>query len=379
MSSPRATHVFGPELHGEVRGQPWSHWDVWFCLVAVLDHDGDLAALEQVLVAELTPGPTARSTFEAKLSHLQDLHDRLVAAGLTPADLFTADLLADKALVAKARKKLRDRHFDGRAKTKAMHDTPEVRLTRLARYGRWPTFPCDPAPFYAHFRSQVEVRDAISERRSFGAVTQMERKLDTLNRPKLTDPQRLALHRAFHTAALELADRADDSCGVIGEMRSQAWRYYLELDWACCGMQPEDYWADLCSLVVTEQYGLGHREQALPWTRVPPTQESLVEGLLSSLESQCRSGHLTYAAEEARRQQAWLAVGTRSIDRFIEVAGRLGTDHWAEIEALAEGAMRTGGRTVAIGVFQAADRPGRHRDHLRKICLTITGTELGEA
>ena len=171
MSSPRATHVFGPELHGEVRGQPWSHWDVWFCLVAVLDRDGDLAALEQVLVAELTPGPTARSTFEAKLSHLQDLHDRLVAAGLTPADLFTADLLADKALVAKARKKLRDRHFDGRAKTKAMHDTPEVRLTRLARYGRWPTFPCDPAPFYAHFRSQVEVRDAISERRSFGAVT----------------------------------------------------------------------------------------------------------------------------------------------------------------------------------------------------------------
>jgi len=99
----------------------------------------------------------------------------------------------------------------------------------------------------------------------------MERKLDTLNRPKLTDPQRLALHRAFHTAALELADRADDSGGVIGEMRSQAWRYYLELDWACCGMQPEDYWADLCSLVVTEQYGPGHREQALPWTRVPPT------------------------------------------------------------------------------------------------------------
>ncbi len=145
-------------------------------------------------------------------------------------------------------------------------------------------------------------------------------------------------------------------------------------------MQPEDYWADLCSLVVTEQYGLGHREQALPWTRVPPAQESLVEGLLSSLESQCRSGHLTYAAEEARRQQAWLAVRTRSIDRFIEVAGRLGTDHWPEIEALlAEGAVRAGGRTVAIGVFQAADRPGRHRDHLRKICLTMTGTELGEA
>jgi len=124
MSSPRATPVFGPELHGEVRGQPWSHWDVRFCLVAVLDHDGDLGALEQVLVAELTPGPTARSTFEAKLSHLQDLRDRLVAAGLTPADLLTADLFADKALVAKARKKLRDRTSTAARRTRACTTRP---------------------------------------------------------------------------------------------------------------------------------------------------------------------------------------------------------------------------------------------------------------
>ena len=77
-------------------------------------------ALEHVLVAELKPGNTARSTGEAKLSHLQDLRSRLVAARLTPADLVTADLLADKALVARARKKLRDRHLDGRAKTPVM-------------------------------------------------------------------------------------------------------------------------------------------------------------------------------------------------------------------------------------------------------------------
>lgn len=149
MSNPRATPVFGPELHGEVQGQAWAHWDVWFCLVTVLDHDGDLRALEQVLVAELKPGNTARSTFEAKLSHVQDLQDRLVAARLTPSDLVTADLQADKALVTKARRKLRDRHLEGRAKTPAMHETPNVRVTRLARYGRWPTFPSDPAPFYA--------------------------------------------------------------------------------------------------------------------------------------------------------------------------------------------------------------------------------------
>ncbi len=41
--------------------------------------------------------------------------------------------------------------------------------------------------------------------------------------------------------------------------------------------------------------------------------------------------------------------------------------------------MRTGRRTVAIGLFQAADRPGRHQDHWREICLTLTGAELSEA
>ena len=84
MRNRRATPVFGPELHGEVRGQPWSHWDVWFCLVTVLDHDGDLAAQEHVLAAELKPGVTARSAGEAKLSHLQDLRNGSSRPGSPP-------------------------------------------------------------------------------------------------------------------------------------------------------------------------------------------------------------------------------------------------------------------------------------------------------
>lgn len=31
----------------------WSHWDLWMCLVAVLDHDGELDGLDDVFTAQL--------------------------------------------------------------------------------------------------------------------------------------------------------------------------------------------------------------------------------------------------------------------------------------------------------------------------------------
>ena len=80
--------------------------------------------------------------------------------------------------------------------------------------------------------------------------------------------QRLGLYRAFHTAGLELQDRADDSFGNVGELRERAWGTYLGLDWRSTAMAPDDYWADLCELVVWEGLGLGYRDQPGPWRGV---------------------------------------------------------------------------------------------------------------
>ena len=60
------------------------------------------------------------------------------------------------------------------------------------------------------------------------------------------------------------------------------------------------------------------------------------------------------------------------------MAARLGTDHWREVEALAESALRSKRRDVAIGVFQAADRPGRHQQRLRERCTSLTGVVIGD-
>jgi hypothetical protein len=372
----RRPPIFGAEPWSTVAGRSWSHWDLWYCLVAVLDHEGDLAGLESVLAAALRYPLWGRDAIEAKLSHLADLRERLAAAELDPAALVPAQSRADRALTAKARRKLAERGLDGRALTPAMVETPRVRLVRRARTGRWGAFPVDPAHYYRSFRRNVEVKARVSKGKSFAVVRRLGERLHALDKPALTESERLALYRAFHTAGLELADRADDSYGVVGELRRQAWHTYLRLDSSGAGMAAADYWADLCELVVFDDYALDYQDETLPWTRVPAGQAELVERLLLSLEAECRTHHLDYPAEEARRQLAWLAVARRRFFRYVEVAGRLGSDHWREIEALADSALRSSRRELAVEVFRAADQPGWHRARLRTRCLELTGVDL---
>jgi hypothetical protein len=374
--APRRPAIFGAEPWARVAGRSWCHWDLWYCLVFVLDHSGDLDRLEALLVAALRDPLWSRQAIESKLSHLADLRERLRAAGLEPAALVSAEARADRALVAKARRKLAERGLDGRALTPAMVETPRVRLVRRARTGRWAAFPVDPGGYYRSFRRTVELKQHVAKGRSFAVAHRLEERLGRLDKPGLAEAERLALYRAFHTAGLELADRADDSYGVVGELRREAWHTYLHLDWEAAGMAADDYWADLCELVVFEDYALDYKEETLPWSRVPAGQAKLIEDFLLSLEAECRSHYLDYPAEEARRQLAWLAVARCRFRRYVEVAALLGSDHWREIEALAESALRAGRRELAVEVFCAADRPGWHRERLRERCLALTGVEI---
>lgn len=374
-AAPRRPPVFGPEPWATVGEREWCHWDLWYCLVAVLDHGGDLEGVEATFVAGLRDPLWGRDAVEAKLSHLADLRTRLLEAGLSPAELVPPDARTDKALVSKARRKVAGREIEGRAMTPAMVDTPRARLIRRARTGRWEAFPVDPARFYRSFRRHVEVKEHISKGRSFAVVRRVEQLLRALDREDLRTAERLALYRAFHTAGLELADRADDSYGVVGELRRDGWRKYLRIDWQSIGMASELYWADLCDLVVFEVYALEFEEETLPWTRVPAGQAELIESILHSLEAECRGHHLNYQADEALQQLAWLSVARRRFSRYAWVASALGTDHWREVEALAQSALRSNRRDLAVEVFRAADRPGWHRDRLRARCIALTGVD----
>jgi hypothetical protein len=236
-----------------------------------------------------------------------------------------------------------------------------------------------PDRYYRSFRRNVEVKDHISKNRSFAAVRRIEERLEFLDKSSLALGERLALYRAFHTAGLELADRADDSFGNIGEMRRQAWHIYLGIDWQAAGMAPADYWADLCDLTVFEDYALDFEEETLPWTHVPASQTELVERILLALETECRSVYLDYPADQALSQLAWLGVAGRRFTCYVEVASRLGTDHWREIDALATSALHSKRRDLAVEIFRAADRPGWHQKLLRERCASLTNVVLGDA
>ncbi len=140
--------MFGPEPWSDVAGRPLSHWDLWLAAVSVSDHDGSLDELEARLVAQLR-SLVGHQGAESKLSHLADLRSRLEAAGLTPADLATPEVLADTRVLARARNKVSDDRVEGRAMTPAMVETPRVRLVRRVRYGRWNAFPVDPERCWA--------------------------------------------------------------------------------------------------------------------------------------------------------------------------------------------------------------------------------------
>ncbi len=95
------------------------------------------------------------------------------------------------------------------------------------------------------------------------------RRVRSLDKPSLTPAQRLALYRRFQTAGLDLADRADGSHGNVGQLRRDAWHTYLGIDWQATGLGAEDYWVDVCDLVVFEDYALDYQEETLPWRGVP--------------------------------------------------------------------------------------------------------------
>lgn len=372
----RSAPIYGPEPWAVRAGHAWSHWDLWFCVVALHDGGGDLGRVEASLAGELDRpllGDT-RAT-ESKLSHLTDLRVRLDAADLTPGAL-VGSAGTDARLVTKARHRVAS-DLDGRTMTEAMRETPRIRLQRRARFGSWAALPVSPQRFYAELRPLVEIGQHLPKSRTFGATRRLTAALRRLDAPGLRLDERIALYRAFHTAGLELAGCADDSYGNVGEMREAAWQTFLELDWRAARIGPALWWRDLCELLVWEPYALGHRRERLPFERARVEEVPLIESIFTDLAEEHEAVHLRWQADEARQQIAWLHVAQCAFDVFPRIAAFLGSEHWVPIDAMARTAIDAGRRDIALEVFRASDQPGLHQGHLRRLCRELTGVGMG--
>jgi len=237
--------------------------------------------------------------------------------------------------------------------------------------------PGQPEPLVREAR-RASTCDIRPTGRTFALTRQLGERLARLDEPRRTQAERLALYRAFHTVGVEFAERGDDSYGTIGELRFEAFRTYLDIDWVAAGMEPEHRWQDLCELLVSEVYALTYKHETLALRHVPAGQADLIEEILLGLAGEWQAAYQDYQAAEALQLVAWLHIAGRRYSRYAGAAHRLGSDHWMPIVALAESAADAGRKELAVEVFRAADQPGMHCDHLRDRCLKLTGVRLDD-
>ena len=370
MSGSSKTPIYGPEPWATTNRTAWSYWDLWFCVVALADHDGDLDELAEAIEegGRLSGGGTA----EAKLSHLEDLKRRMAQAGID-AHTLVAGEDADPKIRAKARAKVLKQGLYPRDMTEPMWHPPRERLYERALHGRWPLFPVSPEPFYERLSNglgegvplegpDVQARAPVGGR-------------DRAHRPHHGQQrrERLSARRALVAWCYRAMERCDDSYGVIGELARDALIGYATLSYEPAGIAGEDWCEDLCELLAWEDWGLLHRHETRPFTQLQGQLADHAERFMISLADELRASRLRYQADQTLQNVAYLHIAAGRLTRFAPVAERLGSDHWIPIVALAEAAIKRGRDDIARDVFAAADQPGLQRDYLRQQCLELTG------
>lgn len=372
----RKPPIYGPEPWQEIAGEVWSHWDLWFCLVCVTAFGGDWRALEGAVVGSRRRSSGGRD-WEAKDSHLHDLEARLLGAGVD-ADALAAPHLGDRAVLAKARRKVLDQGLAGHDLTPAMRETPRERLRTRALRGHWGVFPVSPAADCDVFAGMIE--KARSRRRgSFSTAMDLEELAKGLDAERVDRPaERLALWRGLVTATIEAFEQGlRDPEGAMARCAGEALARYAGLPWERAGLAASDCYRDLCELCVWDDWGILHRRETAPFRRVRRRDVALVEEVLWQLEAEHRANHLEHQADHAAQHVAWLHVATRTFDRFVPTAERLGCDWWMPVTAMAETAIAAGKTELAVEVFAVAtSRPGMHKDFLAHKCFALTGRSL---
>jgi hypothetical protein len=370
----RRSPIFGPEPWMRVGSADCSHWDLWFCLLCVTDFGGDWRALEGAIVDQERDLWRGRD-WEVKDSHLHDLQRRLAAAGID-AHHVVACVKDLRPFLARARRKVLAQSLGSRDITPAMRDTPRRRLQARALRGHWASFPISPQTDCDVFADLIE--DERSGRRSsFGIAMTLEKAVLEMDRERAKAPAaRLALWRALVTAGMEAFGAGlRDPDGAVATAVGNALAAYAALPWEATWMTREDRHADLCELCVWDEWGLLHKRDTAPFRTMSRGDAAEVEEILLRLADEHRAVHLSHQADNALQLAAWLCVATRSFDRFVVAAHRLGSNWWMPVTAMADAAVEAGRAALAVEVLEAATaRSGTHRELLLGKLAQMTAT-----
>jgi hypothetical protein len=297
----------GTEIWRSFDGVDFCHWDRWLLRLALTEPPG-LASIAGEFRGRATRRTWEGRSAEAMLAQIADLEVRLGRLGLTPASALDDEERASEWLRKKAFKRVW--HDGPHRSTEAMRRTPRALLEQRALRGNWSVFPSSPAP-HADALSAVVGKGLYDYRGTGLVVTLLELKAEerqyaagglfeslTQLRTENGDFERLALHRAALTVAIEAMEQVDDSDGEMAEFFREHERAYLAL--------VRQYAAtpgllrDLLELATWEDYGLFEGlEGFLSTLSEPHADEALRE--LARVIAELRREGLSYPLGKAVR------------------------------------------------------------------------------
>ncbi len=360
----RSVAIFGPERWHTAAGTDWSYWDLWVCVVCLVDHDGDWNALDQAIQQ------TNRHDAEQRWSHLRDLTERLDRAGLTAAELAGPSLREPK-LRSRARTKVMKSSLYHRDLTPAMADPPSARLTRRALFGSWQQFPRSPRPHYDVLLARFDVHhrrhgDGWATRTLAYDLAEAEA---AMARHAWSDAaQHLAVHRAALTLYYQAAEVCDDSYGALGEVANEAVAGYAAMDWPATGTSADVHWSDLLQWsVMAGNYGLLHRSETKILRSAGVGRDlDLVDAVLADLAAEYRAARMSWHAEQAQELRAYAVVAGGVLARFEATVAAIGATSWLAIDTMVDTAVNRHRTDIAIKLLDAADGPGQYQERLRQ-------------
>jgi hypothetical protein len=344
-----------------------SYWDLWFALVAVLMHNGDLDRLADWIKEEKGFSYDRRS-IERKRCHIRDLKRRLDEASIIPADIVLAAPELAKTEKRRALKKVSESIRREREFSEPMRNTSRKRRFDDALRGYWNRFPVSPEPYAenvgAHFRSKGFYSESMSFRISGTLDRYVDKAKKLLEAGKVAQAQ--ALLRGWMTVIVELMAKADDSFGSIGMSFDEGFKTYLKIPLEQTGIDEAVFFPDLLDFLIWEDYGLTDDGIEGYFRRLTEGQAVLCVEHLRHEVAALLEDDQDYQSEEALTFLGQVIAEQERFDEFEDLARQMGSRAWKRIIRLVDRAMKRKKKPLAIKVFEAALTKGDHLDFLTK-------------
>lgn len=331
-----------------------SYWDVWYALLAKNDFSEDLEQLGNHL-RKLRGLYDSSGEAARKLSHLRDLQQRLLEAGLSLPQVLDAippELVKTEARRASGRiLKNNERSYE---QSEPMLYPPRRKLYGLALRGNWLRFPLSPEPYYKKLSTCFNWRKYHEEDASWGLARKLDAETECAKNLASQGlcAEALAVLRSIMTVAIELTTIADDSFGCIGMSFEQAFKAYLAFPRAETGISADVFFTDLLELLIFEDVGFTYKNTEGFFAGLKQIEGDFCLHYLRGRISALQALDLDYQAEQSLTLLGQVASEQKRFDQFESLAKEMQARAWKRIMRMVEAAEKAGKRELALSVFQ---------------------------